>query len=114
VLPWARVNEQVRQNIQIKITFSETRSPPFHQDTNTLSVLLDCGDPGKRTLALKPNSRFWCAWALTRDINYIRLYRSCYYIDPMKSGLITQEWVLARDTTLHLIIIKYVRIHVHV
>ena len=29
------------------------------------------------------NSQFWAAWALTRDQNSIRLYRSCYS-GPMK------------------------------
>ena len=38
---------------------------------------------GKRLWALKHNSRFWPAWALTRDIISICLYRSCY-IDPLK------------------------------
>ena len=50
--------------------------------------------PGKRPWALKHTSRFWPAWALTRDIS-IRLYRSCY-IDPLKWG----TWTLARDTTV--------------
>ena len=49
--------------------------------------------PGKRPWALKHNSRFWPAWALTQDQNSIRLYRSCYS-DPLKCG----TWALARDT----------------
>ena len=39
--------------------------------------------PDKCPWALKHTSRFWPAWALTRDIISIRLYRSCY-IDPLK------------------------------
>ena len=50
--------------------------------------------PGKHPRPLKHNSRFLAAWALTWDINYIHLYRSCY-IDPMKWS----TWVLARDTS---------------
>ena len=38
---------------------------------------------GKHPWALKHTLRFWPAWALTRDIISIRLYRSCY-IDPLK------------------------------
>ena len=55
--------------------------------------------PGKRPWALKHNSGFWPAWAPTRDINSICLYRSCNS-DPLKFGAwaLTQEWVLARDT----------------
>ena len=52
--------------------------------------------PGKRPWALKHNSRFRPAWALTRDINSICLYGSCNS-DPLKFG----TWALARDTTVH-------------
>ena len=51
--------------------------------------------PGKRPWVLKHNSRFSPAWALTRDQNPIRLYRSCYS-GPLKCG----TWALARDTTV--------------
>ena len=56
---------------------------------------------GKRPWALKHNSQFCPTWALTRDQNSIRLYRSCY-IDPLKWGTwaLTREWALARDTTV--------------
>ena len=52
--------------------------------------------------APKHNLRFWPAWALTRDQNSIRLYRSCC-IDPLKWGTwaLTREWALAQDTTVH-------------
>ena len=68
----------------------------------TTSILIYCSVPGKRPWALKRNSRFWPAWALTQDQNPIRLYRSCY-IDPLKCGTwaLTWEWALARDTTVH-------------
>ena len=58
---------------------------------------------GKRPWALKHTSRFWPAWALTRDILSIRLYRSCY-IDPLKCGTwaLVREWALARDTTVYM------------
>ena len=61
-----------------------------------------CSVPGKHPWALKHNSRFWPAWALTRDINSICLYGSCNS-DPLKFGTwaLTREWALARDTTLH-------------
>ena len=57
--------------------------------------------PGKHPWALKRNSWFWAAWALTRDQNSIRLYRSCYS-GPLKCStwVLTWEWVLARDTTV--------------
>ena len=50
----------------------------------------------------KHTSQFWPAWALTWDITSIYLYRSCY-IDPLKWGTwaLTQEWALARDTTVN-------------
>ena len=55
---------------------------------------------GKCPWALKHNSRFWPAWALSIwDINSIHLYRSCY-IDPLKCHwVLTLEWALAQDTT---------------
>ena len=60
--------------------------------------------PGKHPWALK--SRFGPAWALTRDITSMRLYRSCC-IDPLKWGTwaLTREWALARDTTVIAVII---------
>ena len=51
--------------------------------------------PGNHPWVLKHNSRFWPAWALTRDINSIGLYRSCH-IDPLKCA----TWALAWDTTV--------------
>ena len=58
--------------------------------------------PGKRPWALKHNSQFWSARALTWDQNSIRLYRSCYR-GPLKCGtsVLTREWVPARDTMVH-------------
>ena len=41
--------------------------------------------PGKCPWALKCDSRFRFAWALTRDINCMHLYGSCY-TDPLKFG----------------------------
>ena len=63
-----------------------------------------CSVPGKCP-ALKHNSRFWPAWALTRDQNSMHLYRSCY-IDPLKWGTwaLTWQWALAQDTTVVIII----------
>ena len=57
--------------------------------------------PGKRPWALKHNSRFRPAWALTQDINSICLYGSCNS-DPLKFGTwaLTREWALAQDTTV--------------
>ena len=57
--------------------------------------------PRKRPWALKRNSRFWPAWVLTRDQNFIHLYRSSYS-GPLKcgTGALTREWALARDTTV--------------
>ena len=57
--------------------------------------------PGKHPWALKHNSRFWTAWALTRDQTSICLYRSCYS-GPFKCGTwaLTREWALAQDTTV--------------
>ena len=54
---------------------------------------------GKHPWALKYNSRYWPAWALTQDQNPIRLYRSCYS-GPLKCSAwaLTREWALARDT----------------
>ena len=61
-----------------------------------------CSVPGKRPWALKHTLLFWPAWALTRDKNSIRLYRSCY-IDSLKCGAwaFTQKWALAQDTTVN-------------
>ena len=50
---------------------------------------------GKCPWALKHNSQFWPAWALTRDINSICLYGSCNS-DPLKFG----TRALTRDTTV--------------
>ena len=60
-----------------------------------------CSVPGKLSWMLKHISRFWLAWAPTRDQNFIRLYRSCYS-GPLKCGTwaLTQEWALAWDTTV--------------
>ena len=57
--------------------------------------------PGKRPWALKHNSQFWPAWALTREQNSVHLYRSCYS-GPLKysTWVLTREWALARDTTV--------------
>ena len=54
--------------------------------------------PGKCPWALQHNLRFWPARALTRDKNFICLYRSCY-IEPLKWGTwaLTQEWAFARN-----------------
>ena len=56
---------------------------------------------GKCPWALKHNSRFWPAWALTQNQNSTCLYRTCY-IDPLKWGTwaLTQEWALAQDNTV--------------
>ena len=61
--------------------------------------------PGKRPWALKHNSRFWPAWALTQNINSICLYGSCNS-DPLKfsTWALTREWALAWDTTGYIII----------
>ena len=66
-----------------------------------IAVLYYHSVPVKHPWALKHNSQFWPTWALTRDINSIFLYRSCY-IEPLKCGTwaLTWEWVLARDTTV--------------
>ena len=48
--------------------------------------------PGKRSWALKHNLQFWPAWVLTRDQNFIRLYRSCYS-GPLKCS----TWALTRE-----------------
>ena len=49
-----------------------------------------------------PELRFQLGWALTRDINCIHLYGSCYN-NHMKFGTwaLPQEWVLAQDTTVY-------------
>ena len=54
-----------------------------------------CSVPGKRQWALKHNLRFWPAWAFTRDITAIRLYRSCCS-GPLKCA----TWALSWDTTI--------------
>ena len=65
--------------------------------TITNNTQLYCSVPGKRPWALKHNSQFWSAWALTQDQNSIRLYRSCYS-GPLKCGTctwaLTWEWAL--------------------
>ena len=55
--------------------------------------------PGKRPWALRHNSQFRPARALTRDITSVCLYGSCNS-DSLKFGtwVLTREWVLARDT----------------
>ena len=77
--------------ICIYITSTTDFSPALSIATYYHSV------PGKCPRALKHNSRYWPAWALTRDINSIRLYRSCY-IDPLKCG----TRVLTQDTTVYI------------
>ena len=59
--------------------------------------------PGKHPWALKHNSRFRPAWALTRDINSICLYGSCNSDPSLKFGTwaLTQEWALVRDTMVY-------------
>ena len=54
-----------------------------------------CRVPGKHPWVLKHNSWFQLAWVLTRDINCIYLYGSCYSA-PLKFGtwVLTREWAL--------------------
>ena len=73
----------------------KTFKPLRQRYTIFVHIVIYCSVLGKRPWALKHKWQFWPAWALTRDITSMRLYRSCY-IDPMKCGAwaLTQEWAL--------------------